>query len=53
MVEVRFEHVSKCYAKSSDYVINDLNLDVRDHEFLMLVGPSGCGNLKNAWRDGG
>jgi len=43
MAEVRFEHVSKRYAQSSAYVINDLNLDVRDHEFLVLVGPSGCG----------
>ncbi len=43
MAEVRFEHVSKRYAQSSAYVIRDLSLDVRDHEFLVLVGPSGCG----------
>jgi multiple sugar transport system ATP-binding protein len=43
MAEVRFENVSKQYAQSNAYVIRDLNLDIRDHEFLVLVGPSGCG----------
>jgi len=41
MADVRFEHVAKRYDKVS--VIEDLNLDVRDHEFMVLVGPSGCG----------
>jgi len=43
MAEVRFEHVSKRYATGGAYVIRDLNLDIRDGEFLVLVGPSGCG----------
>jgi multiple sugar transport system ATP-binding protein len=42
MAEVRFEHVTKAYGKGAS-VIRDLNLRVRDHEFLVLVGPSGCG----------
>jgi len=41
MAQVRFEHVAKRYDKVS--IIEDLNLDVRDHEFMVLVGPSGCG----------
>jgi ABC-type sugar transport systems, ATPase components len=41
MAEVRFEHVAKRFDKF--LVIDDLNLDVRDHEFMVLVGPSGCG----------
>ncbi len=41
MAEVRFDHVAKRFEKVS--VIEDLNLDVRDHEFMVLVGPSGCG----------
>ncbi len=41
MAEVTFEHVAKSFDKVS--VIEDLNLDVRDHEFMVLVGPSGCG----------
>jgi len=42
MADVRFDHVSKRYGENA-YVINDLNLEVRDHEFLVVVGPSGCG----------
>ncbi|MGO8949325.1 MAG: ABC transporter ATP-binding protein [Ktedonobacterales bacterium] len=42
MVDVRFEHVYKRYGDGVN-VISDLNLQVRDQEFLVLVGPSGCG----------
>src|SRR5947209_20547959 len=41
MADVRFDHVYKRYGDVS--VITDLNLQIRDHEFLVLVGPSGCG----------
>jgi multiple sugar transport system ATP-binding protein len=42
MADVRFDHVSKRYGDGA-WVIRDLNLEIRDHEFLVLVGPSGCG----------
>jgi multiple sugar transport system ATP-binding protein len=42
MADVRFEHVWKRYNEQTT-VIRDLNLHIRDHEFLVLVGPSGCG----------
>ena len=42
MADVEFTHVTKRYSEKVT-VINDLNLHVRDHEFLVLVGPSGCG----------
>jgi multiple sugar transport system ATP-binding protein len=42
MADVRFEHVSKRYGENA-YVIRSLELEIRDHEFLVLVGPSGCG----------
>src|SRR5512142_3229485 len=41
MAGVRFDHVAKRFGDTS--VIADLSLDVRDHEFMVLVGPSGCG----------
>jgi multiple sugar transport system ATP-binding protein len=41
MANVVFEKVAKRYGKVS--VIEDLNLDIRDQEFMVLVGPSGCG----------
>jgi multiple sugar transport system ATP-binding protein len=42
MADVRFEHVTKRYGQQAP-VITDLNLHVRDGEFMVLVGPSGCG----------
>ncbi|HEX9037564.1 MAG TPA: sn-glycerol-3-phosphate ABC transporter ATP-binding protein UgpC [Ktedonobacterales bacterium] len=42
MADVRFDHVYKRYGENPP-VITDLNLHIRDHEFLVLVGPSGCG----------
>ena len=44
---VRFEGLSKSYPGRDGSgpvpVIRDLNLDIKDGEFLVLVGPSGCG----------
>jgi multiple sugar transport system ATP-binding protein len=42
MSDVRFVHVTKRYGDNPP-VIKDLNLEIKDHEFLVLVGPSGCG----------
>jgi multiple sugar transport system ATP-binding protein len=41
MAAVTFKNVAKRYGAVS--IIEGLNLDIRDHEFLVLVGPSGCG----------
>src|SRR5215510_4980176 len=41
MAEVTFKDVAKRYGPVS--IIEGLNLDIRDHEFMVLVGPSGCG----------
>jgi len=41
MAGVTLEHITKRYG---DLVtVKDLNLDIKDQEFLVLVGPSGCG----------
>ena len=41
MAGVTLEHIVKKYG---DLVtVKDLNLDIKDQEFLVLVGPSGCG----------
>jgi multiple sugar transport system ATP-binding protein len=42
MADVRLRRISKRYGQGAP-VIHDLNLAVRDQEFLVLVGPSGCG----------
>ena len=42
MAEIAFRNVAKSYA-GERAVIKNLDLDVRDGEFLVLVGPSGSG----------
>src|SRR6266700_841720 len=42
MAEVAFERVSKIYPDGTR-AVNDINLDIKDGEFMVLVGPSGCG----------
>ena len=41
MSEIRFIDVSKSYPGSVE-VIRNLNLEVNEGEFMVLVGPSGC-----------
>jgi len=41
MATIELEHIGKEYG--NDIAIEDLNLDIRDGEFVTLVGPSGCG----------
>ncbi|CAM3594083.1 MULTISPECIES: ABC transporter ATP-binding protein [Saccharibacillus] len=43
MAGVRLEHIYKKYAGSDKATVIDVNLDIKDKEFLVLVGPSGCG----------
>ncbi|GAB3498465.1 sn-glycerol-3-phosphate ABC transporter ATP-binding protein UgpC [Spirosoma knui] len=42
MAEVKLVHIAKAY-DTGPRVIRDVNITVRDQEFLVLVGPSGCG----------
>src|SRR5678809_168372 len=41
MATVTYDHVTKSFGDFT--AVKDLNLQVRDEEFLVLVGPSGCG----------
>lgn len=40
-VLVNLEHISKSY--DGQMILDDLNLYIRENEFLTLLGPSGCG----------
>ena len=42
MAGITFKNVVKTYDNGVT-VIPDLNLEIRDKEFVVLVGPSGCG----------
>jgi len=41
MATITLDHIRKEYG--SDVAVEDMNLDIRDGEFVTLVGPSGCG----------
>ena len=41
MASVRFRDVTKKFGAFT--AVQDLNLEIRDKEFLVLLGPSGCG----------
>lgn len=42
MAGVAFKNVTKIFGKDVR-AVDDLNLEIRDQEFMVLVGPSGCG----------
>jgi sn-glycerol 3-phosphate transport system ATP-binding protein len=42
MATLTFENVAKSY-NGKTFVLRDVNVDVRDGEFIVIVGPSGCG----------
>jgi multiple sugar transport system ATP-binding protein len=42
MAEVELDHIWKRYPDGFE-AVHDMELDIRDGEFMILVGPSGCG----------
>ncbi|MBK8033389.1 MAG: ABC transporter ATP-binding protein [Chloroflexi bacterium] len=40
-MEVKIDHLSKSFGEVA--AVNDLNLHIRDGEFVAFLGPSGCG----------
>src|SRR5687767_5562232 len=40
---IELEKVSKVFPGTSDPAVNELSLDIKDGETVILVGPSGCG----------
>ena len=40
---IKLENVSKKYEGNKEYVIENLNLNVKEGEICVFIGPSGCG----------
>ena len=43
MVEMQLNHIHKKYDNAENYSVTDFNLHIKDREFIVFVGPSGCG----------
>jgi multiple sugar transport system ATP-binding protein len=43
MASVTYDHAERMYPGGERPAVDDLNLEIKDGEFLVLVGPSGCG----------
>ncbi len=43
MASISFKNVTKTYDGAKSPVVPNLNLEIKDKEFIILVGPSGCG----------
>src|SRR2546430_14859538 len=41
MAHVLLKNLNKSF--DGTHAVKDVNLEIRDHEFVVLVGPSGCG----------
>jgi multiple sugar transport system ATP-binding protein len=42
MADIKLEHITKRYDDGYE-AVKDMNLEIKDGEFVILVGPSGCG----------
>jgi multiple sugar transport system ATP-binding protein len=42
MAEIKLENVTKRFPDGYE-AVRDMNLEIKDGEFMILVGPSGCG----------
>ena len=42
MAKVELKNICKSYEKKVE-IVKNINLDIKDKEFIVLVGPSGCG----------
>ena len=42
MVQIELNHIHKKYDNADFYSVTDFNLHIKDREFIVFVGPSGC-----------
>ncbi len=42
-MKVELKNIGKKYEGREDFTLRDINLDIEDKEFCVILGPSGCG----------
>ena len=50
MADLSLRHIDKIYDNNVQAVF-DFNLEIKDKEFIVFVGPSGCGKINNSAYD--
>ncbi len=50
MAQVSIRKVVKAY-EGGVQAVKGIDLEIADHEFVVLVGPSGCGKIHHAAHD--
>ncbi len=51
MAELKLENIYKIYDNNVT-AVTDFNLHIQDKEFIVFVGPSGCGKIYNITNGG-
>ena len=52
MAAITIKNMDVTYNKGKSYVIKDMNLEIKDGEFCVFLGPSGCGSAPSgSWRN--
>lgn len=44
MASLSLKHINKTYPNGFE-AVKDFNLEIEDKEFIIFVGPSGCGKI--------
>ena len=43
MTTLKLDKIYKKYPNATHYSVEDFSIDIKDKEFIVFVGPSGCG----------
>ncbi len=50
MASLSLKHINKTYPNGFE-AVKDFNLEIEDKEFIIFVGPSGCGKVHHTSYD--
>ena len=50
MTTLKLDKIYKKYPNATHYSVEDFSIDIKDKEFIVFVGPSGCGKDRKSTR---